>query len=72
MEKLLKEMNDVPAEDRMAYFHCVIVLLQHAEDPAPVVCHGIWEGEILTQPSAVALAAILCFMFHHIIAVRRS
>lgn len=50
IQKLLEEMKDVPAEDRIAHFHSVIVLLQHAEDPAPLVCHGIWEGEILTQP----------------------
>ena len=50
IQKLIDAMQDVPVEDRLAHFHSVVVLLQHADDPAPLVCHGIWEGEILTQP----------------------
>ncbi len=50
IQALLSELQDVPAEDRIAHFHSVVALLQHEEDPAPLICHGIWEGEILTQP----------------------
>jgi XTP/dITP diphosphohydrolase len=51
LEKLLDEMKDVPDAQRTARFHCVLVLMQHADDPTPIVCHGKWEGKILTKPS---------------------
>lgn len=50
LEKLLANMNDVPEEQRSARFHCVLVLMKHANDPTPLVCHGQWEGKILTAP----------------------
>ena len=50
MKKLIDELRDVPMDDRIVHFHCVIALLQHPEDPAPLICHGIWEGEVLTEP----------------------
>lgn len=46
LEKLLVTLKDVPAAQRKARFHCVLVYLRHAEDPTPLVCHGSWEGEI--------------------------
>lgn len=36
--------------DRRARFMCVLVLLQSAEDPAPLIASGSWEGEILQAP----------------------
>ena len=48
-EKLLDELRDVPADERSASFHSVIVLMEDAQDPAPLVCHGIWPGFILTE-----------------------
>ena len=50
LEKLLANMNDVPEEQRSARFHCVLVLMKHENDPTPLVCHGQWEGKILTAP----------------------
>lgn len=50
LNKLLKAMENVPEEQRSARFHCVLVLMRHAEDPTPIVCHGKWEGRILTKP----------------------
>lgn len=47
--KLLKALYNVPAEQRTARFHCVLVLMRHAEDPTPLIFHGQWEGMILTQ-----------------------
>jgi XTP/dITP diphosphohydrolase len=32
--------------DRSARFHCVLVALEHADDPAPIVASGAWDGEI--------------------------
>jgi len=48
---LLDRLKNVAAGDRGARFRCVIVCLQHPEDPAPVVCEGVWEGAIALQPS---------------------
>lgn len=48
--KVLEVMHGVEEEDRTASYHSVIVLLEHENDPAPLVCHGIWEGSILTEP----------------------
>ena len=49
--KLLAALRDVRADARGARFRCVIVLVRHAHDPAPVVCEGVWEGAIATTPS---------------------
>ncbi|EOG9063427.1 XTP/dITP diphosphatase [Vibrio fluvialis] len=49
LEKLLDAMKDVPEAQRSARFHCVLVLMRHENDPTPLVCHGKWEGSILTQ-----------------------
>jgi len=46
LEKLLVALQDVPAAERGAQFHCVLVYLRHADDPTPLVCHGSWAGEI--------------------------
>jgi len=32
--------------DRRAHFHCVLVALQHADDPAPLIASGSWAGEV--------------------------
>ncbi|PSF12321.1 non-canonical purine NTP pyrophosphatase, RdgB/HAM1 family [Marinobacter fuscus] len=50
VQALLAALKDVPEAERGAQFHCVLVYLRHADDPTPLVCHGIWPGHILTQP----------------------
>ncbi|MGE7137208.1 RdgB/HAM1 family non-canonical purine NTP pyrophosphatase [Luteibacter sp. NPDC031894] len=45
--KLLRELAGVPAERRQAYFIAVLVLLRHADDPAPLIAEGRWHGRIL-------------------------
>lgn len=50
LEKLLAAMENVPETQRTARFHCVLVLMRHHQDPTPIVCHGVWEGRILTEP----------------------
>jgi XTP/dITP diphosphohydrolase len=47
--KLLKELDGVPESDRGAFFICVLVLLQHADDPAPLIAEGRWHGRILNE-----------------------
>lgn len=49
LEKLLKELEGVPEAQRTARFHCVLVLMKHENDPTPLICHGTWEGKILTK-----------------------
>ncbi len=43
-DKLLQEMQGVA--DRRAHYYCVLVLLQHADDPQPLIAEGEWHGEI--------------------------
>lgn len=45
--KLLQVMQGVADEQRGAQFVCALALVQHAEDPLPVVCEGLWRGRIL-------------------------
>ena len=45
--KLLHALEGVPAERRGAFFICVLVLLRHADDPAPLVAEGRWHGRVL-------------------------
>jgi len=46
--KLLDALRDKP--DRGAYFYCCVVLLRHADDPAPIIGEGRWFGRILDAP----------------------
>ncbi|MCB1570913.1 MAG: RdgB/HAM1 family non-canonical purine NTP pyrophosphatase [Dokdonella sp.] len=48
--RLLAELDGVPESARSAHFFCVIVLLRHAEDPAPLIAEGRWHGRILREP----------------------
>ena len=48
IDRLLRELDGVPDLDRSAHFHCVVVLLRHADDPRPVIAEGSWHGRILT------------------------
>lgn len=48
--KLLRALDGVDATDRTARFVCVMVYVEDAEDPVPVVCRGAWTGRILEAP----------------------
>jgi len=50
LEKLLEELREVPESRRGARFQCLMVYLEHAADPTPLICQGTWEGRILFQP----------------------
>ncbi len=47
---LLQALKDVPAERRSARFFCVLVMLQHWQDPTPHIFQGVWNGRILPEP----------------------
>jgi XTP/dITP diphosphohydrolase len=49
-EKLLLELVGVPFTERAARFICVIVLIEHAADPVPLIAQAVWEGKILLHP----------------------
>ncbi len=49
IELVLERMRDLPAAERGAAFHCVIVALRAADDPTPCIAHGIWRGSIATS-----------------------
>ena len=51
--KLLDELKGVPDERRTARFICVMVFMEHANDPFPVIAQGVWEGRILHRPVGV-------------------
>lgn len=46
--KLLNELKGLGEPQRRARFRCVMVVLRHAADPAPLICQGCWEGHIAT------------------------
>lgn len=48
IDKLLDTMKDIPSSERQARFVCVLVYMQHENDPTPIICQGFWDGEITT------------------------
>jgi len=48
---LLKELDGLPETQRTARFICVLVFMQHAADPTPIIAQGAWEGRILNDPA---------------------
>ncbi|MEC9482595.1 MAG: RdgB/HAM1 family non-canonical purine NTP pyrophosphatase [Halomonas sp.] len=48
--KLLEALEGIPEGQRRARYWCILVLLQHAEDPVPRIVQASWEGEILARP----------------------
>ena len=49
--KLIDETKQLPEEERIAQFVCVMVYMRHADDPIPVISQGIWKGSLLTEPT---------------------
>ena len=50
LRHLLAELHDVPEEFRQARYQCVIVFLRSAQDPAPLIARGTWQGSIAHTP----------------------
>ncbi len=50
LRKLLAELEGVPEAERTARFQCLMVYMEHAEDPTPLIFQGTWEGRILDAP----------------------
>jgi XTP/dITP diphosphohydrolase len=47
LAKLLRALQGQPPERRGARYRCVIVFVEHADDPRPLVGEGAWEGRII-------------------------
>jgi XTP/dITP diphosphohydrolase len=47
LDKLLAELDGLPEAQRSARFQCLMVFMEHANDPTPLICQGTWEGRIL-------------------------
>jgi XTP/dITP diphosphohydrolase len=45
-EKLLGELEGIPAERRGARYRCAMVFVRSATDPQPVVAEAAWRGRI--------------------------
>jgi non-canonical purine NTP pyrophosphatase (RdgB/HAM1 family) len=53
IDKLLEALQDVPDHQRTAHFYCVLVLLQHADDPQPLIVEGrAWLRPGVLRPVA--------------------
>ncbi|MEC7815066.1 MAG: RdgB/HAM1 family non-canonical purine NTP pyrophosphatase [Pseudomonadota bacterium] len=50
LQKLLETMAGVPDDQRGAQFHSVVVYVRHADDPTPLISHGVWPGRLLHEP----------------------
>jgi XTP/dITP diphosphohydrolase len=48
LQKMLRELQGVPTDRRSARYQCVIAFVRSADDPAPLIAHGSWEGRVLT------------------------
>ena len=52
IDNLLKLLSALEgASDRRAFFYCVLVHMETAEDPTPIITDARWEGEIAHEPS---------------------
>lgn len=47
--KLLAALEN--AHNRGARYQCVLVFMQHQNDPTPIICQGSWEGSIAHTPA---------------------
>lgn len=49
--RLLSELAGVPPERRGARYCCVLALVRSADDAAPLIARGSWQGRIGTRPA---------------------
>ena len=49
--KLLDAMQDLPTDQRQAYFYCAIAIVRYPDDPTPLLATGACHGLINTTPA---------------------
>ena len=47
-QRLIAALED--EDDRSAFYYCALVLVQHADDPHPLIADGEWYGEVVAEP----------------------
>jgi len=52
--KLVQALAHIPPEERTARYRACLVYMRHAEDPAPLIAEGEWEGLIVSEPRGQA------------------
>lgn len=50
LEKLLREMADVPPARRTARYQCALAFMRWPTDPSPLICQAGWEGRVISTP----------------------
>jgi XTP/dITP diphosphohydrolase len=51
IQKLLRALDGVAEPARSAHFYCAMALVRDAEDPAPLLATGRWDGRIMESPA---------------------
>jgi XTP/dITP diphosphohydrolase len=49
--KLLDSLEGIPDAERTAHFYCAMALVRNADDPAPLISVGKWDGVIMAAPA---------------------
>ena len=47
---LLDSLQDKPNAERTARYQCLLVYMEHENDPTPLISQASWEGRILAAP----------------------
>lgn len=50
LQKLIADFEGCNSNLKTCRFICVVVFVEHEKDPLPIICEGIWEGELITTP----------------------
>jgi len=50
LQKMLRELRDIPAAERTARYRCALAFMRWETDASPLVCQGSWEGRIIDVP----------------------
>ena len=50
LNKLIEDIKPLSEDKRQARFVCVMVYMQHKDDPTPIIAQGIWDGTVITKP----------------------
>ncbi|MES1939453.1 50S ribosomal protein L33 [Salinisphaera sp. T5B8] len=48
--KLVAALEGLAPHERGAAFHCCLAATRTADDPVPVIAHGVWRGRVLDAP----------------------
>jgi XTP/dITP diphosphohydrolase len=50
LQKMLRELRDVPTAEKTARYRCALAFMRWETDASPLVCQGSWEGRIIDVP----------------------